>query len=139
MLVPEDIVFQQICEMARFYSGLRFVMFTVFTTILAGVFTVEFRLNLHHRREHSWVAAFRTASVVLIIGFGALEVRVAQLIMLYQTQAYEMSSNKLVPPSRIWYWVVLVITLLPFLAALLILPLSWSRPFENHRPGPNGN
>ena len=78
--------FEQACETARSYSTLRFVMFTVFITILGALLVIE--VDDHYQfGPPAMVVTYRLTAIALALLFSRAEWRVSQLIDFYQRRA----------------------------------------------------
>lgn len=126
---PEDIRagFAEACNLARHYSTLRFVMFSVFVTIIGALIAVEFDPG---RRPVSGrpLICFRVASLFLVFCFAVSEWRIADLVKFYQKTTYEFGSIHQHPklfvakPPKQGAWQILapLLTSTPFVLAAIM-------------------
>jgi hypothetical protein len=140
--------FTEACNLARHYSTLRFVMFSVFITITGALVTVEFDSG-RRPADGLPLILFRMASLFLVLCFALSEWRIGQLVVFYQTKTYEFGSNcghselSVAKPMGNQFWRIAapLLTIIPFcLVAILWLvaliffcgaPL-WSAPTPQH-------
>jgi len=145
---PEDIRagFAEACNLARHYSTLRFVMFSVFITIIGALVAVEF--DSTRRPVGKPLDLFRVGSFCLVMSFMVSEWRIGQLVKFYQKATYEFGARNgrtslavaMPPATAFWRIFAPVLTITPFgLAALLWVialiyfrgsPL-WSTPIQH--------
>ena len=90
---PEDIRagFAEACNLARHYSTLRFVMFSVFITIIGALVAVEF--DSTRRPVGKPLDLFRVGSFCLVMSFMVSEWRIGQLVKFYQKATYEFGAR----------------------------------------------
>jgi len=119
--------FAEACNLARHYSTLRFVMFSVFITIIGALVAVEFDPV---RRPAAGVPLFliRVGSLWLVLCFAVSQWRIGQLVRFYQRTSYDFGHTSKHPELSVaeppgnpfWRIPAPLLTLTPFgLAAIL--------------------
>lgn len=108
---------QQLCETARHYGNLRFVMFSVFTTLNGAVILFGFSKDTCLPHDYLvWI--LRAVGVSLALCFLAGDYRLATLTHFYQKQSAKWVP---LPPSSSWWeWLSKVIMASPYLLILIV-------------------
>lgn len=120
--------FRELANLARHYSALRFVMFSVFVTITAGLLAVEFDATKRPAPGVP-VTLFRVAAFALVLGFISMLQRVGNLVNFYQRQTYEFEADSgrkglgVVEPTDLTRWKKRAkhLTILPF----VLVEIGW--------------
>jgi|GEM_PF-1831591 len=84
--------FTEVCNLARHYSTLRFVMFSVFITISSALVALEFDSS-RRPANGAPLFVFRLASFLLVASFAVSEFRIGQLVRFYQEKTYSFKDG----------------------------------------------